>query len=326
MALVQELDRFVQRLGRIPARLRRELALVPLPGGRYFSLANRGFIQPRVNLVVIGAGKCATTSLHHWLDQHPDIFMTKPIKEAEFFLPREIVRPRRAAPPPPRTNMRNRMLEGYRREPILGEASPSYTAEQFWEDNPIPARLRAHAPDAKLIYTLRNPYERIISHYQKDVHVGVVPNGLEVIPDADFERYLRCSCYGRQLNHWRQHFDASAINIVVLEEYRHDPAPMMQDMAEFLGVAPFPEAAHFHALNVTRHRPEAPREVLLTPAQRRRARAMIEPDVKILELMCGRSFSSVWGTGTNGWTTRGGKPYFEPDDSIDEKIAGSSAI
>ena len=30
------------------------------------------------NLLIIGAAKCGTTSLHFYLDQHPDVFMARP--------------------------------------------------------------------------------------------------------------------------------------------------------------------------------------------------------------------------------------------------------
>ncbi len=38
----------------------------------------------RPNLFVVGAPKCGTTSLHYYLAQHPEIFMSNP-KEPYFF-------------------------------------------------------------------------------------------------------------------------------------------------------------------------------------------------------------------------------------------------
>lgn len=37
------------------------------------------------NLVIIGAAKCGTTSLHYYLSLHPEIFMSE-IKEPRFFV------------------------------------------------------------------------------------------------------------------------------------------------------------------------------------------------------------------------------------------------
>jgi hypothetical protein len=36
------------------------------------------------NFIIIGPPKCASTSLHYYLGQHPDIFTTK-VKETRFF-------------------------------------------------------------------------------------------------------------------------------------------------------------------------------------------------------------------------------------------------
>ena len=41
-------------------------------------------VEKKVNFIVIGAMKAATTSLDTYLKQHPDIFMTK-VKEPMFF-------------------------------------------------------------------------------------------------------------------------------------------------------------------------------------------------------------------------------------------------
>jgi hypothetical protein len=37
------------------------------------------------NLLIVGAAKCGTSSLHHYLDQHPDVSMSRP-KETNFFV------------------------------------------------------------------------------------------------------------------------------------------------------------------------------------------------------------------------------------------------
>ena len=41
------------------------------------------------NLLIVGAAKSGTTSLHNYLDQHPDIFMSKH-KEPHFLINNEI--------------------------------------------------------------------------------------------------------------------------------------------------------------------------------------------------------------------------------------------
>ena len=41
------------------------------------------------NLLIVGAAKSGTTSLHNYLNQHPDVFMCSP-KEPHFLINKEI--------------------------------------------------------------------------------------------------------------------------------------------------------------------------------------------------------------------------------------------
>ena len=45
--------------------------------------------QKLPHFIIIGAGKCGTTSLHNYLNQHPQIYIC-PIKETNFFLNEEV--------------------------------------------------------------------------------------------------------------------------------------------------------------------------------------------------------------------------------------------
>ena len=38
------------------------------------------------NLIILGSQKCGTTSLHNYLNEHPDIFMSTPIKEPGYYM------------------------------------------------------------------------------------------------------------------------------------------------------------------------------------------------------------------------------------------------
>lgn len=90
------------------------------------------------NLIVIGAHKGGTTSLHHYLRQHPQIFMSS-LKELDFFVD-EFNWPKG--------------IDWYRKQfssvaPIRGESSPSYT--HFPKLKGVPERIHHLIPDAKLI-------------------------------------------------------------------------------------------------------------------------------------------------------------------------------
>ena len=112
--------------------------------------------RPKLGFMIVGAQKCGTSALAHFLSQHPEIGMASP-KEVHLFdgpsyssdwTPEEIDK---------RYASRFAHCAGAR---ILGEATPSY---MFLPG--IGRDLQRYNPDLKLIVLLRDPVERAISHY-----------------------------------------------------------------------------------------------------------------------------------------------------------------
>ena len=111
------------------------------------------------NLFIIGAAKCGTTSLHCYLDLHPEISMSR-IKEPRFFACPEGPREERAI------TDRNRYLALFEAgKKIRGEASPAYS--QHPAVSGVPGRIAMESPDAKFIYLVRDPIERIESQLSR---------------------------------------------------------------------------------------------------------------------------------------------------------------
>src|SRR3712207_3099155 len=98
--------------------------------------------------------KCATTSLHYYLNLHPQISMSEK-KELDFFV---------------REKHWDKGVEWYKSNfhgngetKIYGEASPNYTLHPIFSG--VPERMYSVVPEAKLIYVVRDPIDRMISHY-----------------------------------------------------------------------------------------------------------------------------------------------------------------
>jgi Sulfotransferase domain len=164
---------------------------------------------------IIGAAKAGTTSLHFYLDQHPEIGMST-VKEPHFF-----AGPENGIPFPPE---RVTDLGAYEAlfDPsfrVRGEASPSYTNAPRREG--VPERIKRLVPEAKLIYLVRDPVERTLSHYRHSLASGTEQRPLEEAI-ADLERddpycYLAChSLYGRQLELYLRQFAAE--DVLVLDQ------------------------------------------------------------------------------------------------------------
>lgn len=179
---------------------------------------------------VIGAQKSGTSTLHAHLDAHAEISMPRP-KEVNFFLP-WVYRPDGVS-----------WYESHFRDDGLlhGEAAPEYT------NHPVSAgvaeRIHAHVPDARLIYIMRDPVERLVSHWQHAYARGIVDLELpELYHWAVFPRsdYVNRSRYWLQLAPFRAEFPDTSILLLTLEELRADPAETMRRVFTFLGVSPDP--------------------------------------------------------------------------------------
>ena len=177
------------------------------------------------NLVVIGAQKCGTSGLHYYLSLHPEIAMSSP-KELNFFI-----------------EERNwdRGVEWYARhfDPdarVRGESSPNYTA--YPHHAGVPERMHSLIPDARLIYLVRDPVERIAAHwvhnYAKRREKGDVAATI-MHPNTT---YVIRSQYYMQLRQFLNRFPAERILVLDQQDLRHRRAETLRKAFSFLGVDP----------------------------------------------------------------------------------------
>lgn len=177
------------------------------------------------NLIVIGAQKCGTSGLHYYLSLHPEVSMSSP-KELNFFI-----------------EERNypRGLEWYSRhfDPAArcrGEASPNYTA--YPQHLGVPERMHSVVPEAKLVYIVRDPIERITAHwvhnYAKRREKGSLTDTL-LHPNTS---YVSRSRYFMQLQRFLEHYPDEQILVLDQRDLRDDRMPTLRRLFEFAGVDP----------------------------------------------------------------------------------------
>src|ERR671935_979384 len=175
------------------------------------------------NLIVIGAAKCGTTSLHEYLDEHPEISMSAE-KELHFFV-----------------DGKNwgRGLAWYESHfdsaaPVRGESSPGYSAFPLYRG--VPERMAETIPDAKLVYLVRDPVERIASHYtHRTVNWPEMGSLEDALADPHAREWLVTpSHYWLQLEQYFAHFPAEQILVVDSDELRES----LPRVFEFVGVDP----------------------------------------------------------------------------------------
>ena len=184
--------------------------------------------MPKPDFLIIGAMKAATSTVTEYLEDHPDVHVP-PFAEPRFFSRDENWTSGRDA--------YEALLTGGPGQ-IVGEGSNEYTFGALHPE--APARMAAYCPDAKLIYIVRDPLERIRSAWvQNRVDSGdAVPATLDAAVTEYPDRYVDPSLYDQQLARYREHFPEDQIWIGLAEDLRADPEAFWTSLCRFLGVAP----------------------------------------------------------------------------------------
>ncbi len=195
------------------------------------------------DFIIIGAMKCGTSTLQAQLGEQPGILMTTP-KEPNFFSDDEIFA--RGG------DWYSALFEGARPGDLKGEASTHYTKQPTYSQTVD--RLVAAAPNAKLIYLMRHPIDRLVSHYIHEWTMGAVAKSLDDAADPAAP-YVAYGQYYRQLAPYIERYGKECILPVFLERMNVVPEAELRRVARFLGHAG--EVAWRHDLgsqNVSRDR------------------------------------------------------------------------
>ncbi|MBE9177527.1 sulfotransferase [Oculatella sp. LEGE 06141] len=188
--------------------------------------------------LVIGVEKAGTTSIYHYLKQHPEIYMS-PIKETNF-LERDWEQVDAAT----RARKKDRIdtVEKYSQlfadvthERAIGEVSPNYL---FHHASSID-RIQRYVPNAKLVAILRHPAERAYSDYLMHLRDGIRPEvslteQLKTRSNSSFT--LRKGFYYHPLTQFIDRFGRDRLHVILYDDFCHSPATVMQDLYRFLGV------------------------------------------------------------------------------------------
>lgn len=188
--------------------------------------------EPLVDFVAIGAMKCGTTSLHHHLSCHPALALP-PEKEVNFFF---------GDAPGGTGNLwrgsdwyRSRFPHGAR---LRGDVSPGYTSP----DHPgVAARLSEAAPQAKLLYLVRDPLDRAVSQHRHHQRDGAEPRSLRDALTDPASHYVLRSRYADRLAPFLDRFPPEQIAVVELHDLQARTSETLASVCRFLEVAPLPD-------------------------------------------------------------------------------------
>ena len=193
------------------------------------------------NLLIVGVSKAGTTSLFHYLGQHPDI-CTSDIKELRYFSPLQYGQPLA----PLDTYTRHFRSCGEQRYAV--EATPGY----FHGDRPLAQGLRETCPSARAMVVFRSPVDRCWSFFR------FVKSKVRIPKDMTFSAYLdRCEalyaagtdldpengafsglgkgCYARWTQAWTEEF-GDRFRILFFEDLVTDPRAVLRSTCEWLRI------------------------------------------------------------------------------------------
>jgi len=177
------------------------------------------------DFIIIGAMKCGTTTLHAQLVHQPGIFMPTPTNtEINFFSDDETYGKGR--------NWYYAQFEEAGKEDIIGERSTHYTKLPTYPETV--KRMKELLPEAKLIYMMRHPIERLVSQYVHQWSEGeiLVPIDKAIDKHPELTYY---SLYGMQLKPYIEAYGKKNILPVFLERFSEYPAEELRRICEFIG-------------------------------------------------------------------------------------------
>jgi len=175
------------------------------------------------DFIVIGAMKCGTSTLHEQLSRAPGVAMSDP-KEPQFFSDDDVYARG--------MEWYASLFDGAAPAAIAGEASTNYTKRPTHPKTVV--RMRAALPDVRLVYMMRHPVERLVSHYIHEWTQRVIDAPI----DAAVERHPELVDYGRyawQLEPYLDAYGTERILPVFLERMKREPQAELGRVWKFIG-------------------------------------------------------------------------------------------
>jgi len=195
------------------------------------------------DFIIIGAMKSATTSLQEQLEQQPGIFMCDP-KEPNFFSDdRQYEKG---------MGWYSALFSAAATADLVGEASTHYTKLPTYPE--CINRLHKHLPNLRLIYVMRHPVDRLVSHYIHEWSMGNISSTIDEAVKNNPEM-VAYGQYAMQLIPYFQVYGQNAVLPVFFDQLVKNPQAELERVCRFIGYKGIPKWVHdLKPANVSRER------------------------------------------------------------------------
>ena len=174
------------------------------------------------DFIVAGGMRCATGWIRQCLRDHPDIYM--PQREPHYF-DRNFEKG---------VDWYLEFFSSYEGEKLVGEKTASYF---HYRDSP--SRMIDMNPKVKVIVCLRDPVERMFSHYSMHAQTDETLRNQGFLGSINSgSDFVNWSCYAEQVENFKDHIPEKNLRFVIYEDKDIDPTLFIQDLYTFLGVNP----------------------------------------------------------------------------------------
>ena len=202
--------------------------------------------KTKPNFFIVGAPKCGTTSLHEYLQRHPDVFMPF-YKEPHYFgsdLQGSRFMQFRSNPA-----KYLKLFQDVRGETRIGESSPWYLASRRAAEE-----IHAYDPGAKIIIMLRNPVDMMYSMWAQFRYSGNEQiEDFEAALAAQAERrqgkrirraahcitglfYYDMAHYCEQVQRYFDAFGTENVQVIIFDDFTSDTPRIYRAALDFLGI------------------------------------------------------------------------------------------
>ncbi|MCS4055897.1 sulfotransferase family protein [Salinibacter ruber] len=187
------------------------------------------------NFFIVGAARCGTTSLYHYLDQHDEIYMSK-VKEPGYFCGTDDSdkRSNNSVKPSYVYNWESYLdlFEGANdNHKVLGEASADYL---YCKE--APNRIKNRLDNPKFLAILRDPVDRAHSHYKllKNKNATSFSSFKEAIQEDP--QYLERGLYYEQISRYISNFPKNSVKVILFDDFVENTEKVVRDVFAFLKV------------------------------------------------------------------------------------------